>query len=398
MYPAHSKTAVGAKGWIAWVVAGVLAVTVALGASATVLYNDLASRVSDSVLDISHLNAADKDDEDQAENYQDAFEGRAINILLMGIDARLGQSGEIINPDDDDPTMRSDTTLVMHVAEDRESVTLVSIPRDMWIKLPECTRTDGSVSYSQWGQFNWAFSYGALEDDLAGGVACTEASVEQVAGIPIDAFVVIDFNAFASMVEALGGVEICLDEELVDDKMLHMTFEAGCQVMDSVTATQFARVRYVGDGSDMGRIQRQQALLGAMVTTAMNANMLTDMSKLYAFLTAVLQATTLSPSLGNVRTDMGLVNSIRDLEPENFRFVTMPVVTADFDANRLLPKEPQNRELWASLMEGSQFPVGTVYMDLEGDYFTVEEGGVVVPGGDPRTDNEVGSIDWSSVE
>ena len=395
MYPAHSSANVGVKGWVAWVVAGVLGVTMALGASAAILYHDLVSRVSASVLDVSHLNPDGGDK--GAENYADTFAGRSVNILLMGIDARIGQSGEIINPDDDDPTMRSDTTLVMHIAEDRESITLVSIPRDMWIKLPECTRSDGSISRAQWGQFNWAFSYGALEDDLAGGVACTEATVEQIAGIPIDAFVVIDFNAFANMVDALGGVEICLDEELVDDKMLHMTFEAGCQVLDPVTATQFARVRYVGDGSDMGRIQRQQSLLGAMVTTAMNANLLTDMSKLYAFLTSVLQATTLSPSLGNIRTDMGLVNSIRDLDPENFRFVTMPVLTADFDANRLLPKEPQNRELWDSLMDGTQLPAGTVYMDLDGNYFTVEEGGLVVPGGDPRTDDEIGSIDWNSV-
>ena len=114
-------------------------------------------------------------------------------------------------------------------------------------------------------------------------------------------------------------------------------------------------------------------------------------------MTSVLQATTLSPSLGNIRTDMGLVNSIRDLDPENFRFVTMPVLTADFDANRLLPKEPQSRELWDSLMDGTQLPAGTVYMDLDGNYFTVEEGGLVVPGGDPRTDDEIGSIDWNSV-
>lgn len=392
MTPAHSAKPIGSRQWLSWLLASVMGIGLAVGASGLVLYNDLANQVASSVLSTSNLGSTEPDEVDPSESFNDSFEGRSLNILLMGIDARVGQDGSIINPEDDDETMRSDTTLVMHIAADRQSVTVVSIPRDMWIQLPECVRSDGSISYSQWGQFNWAFSYGALTDDLAGGVACTEDTVEELTGISIDGFAVIDFSAFASMVDALGGVEICLEEELVDDHYLGMTFEEGCQVMDPITATQYARVRHVGDGSDMGRIQRQQGLLGAMVMQAMNANMLTDMSKLYAFMTATLRATTLSPSLGNIRTDMGLANSLKNMDPADFRFTTMPVVTADFDANRLLPKEPANQELWDALMADEPMPEGTVYMDLEGEYFTMLADGTAEPGGNPRTDDEIGSL------
>ena len=144
----------------------------------------------------------------------------------------------------------------------------------------------------------------------------------------------------------------------------------------------------------MGRIQRQHLLLGAMVQEAMSQNILTDTPKLYAFMITALDALRLSPSLSNLRTDAGLASSLTSTPPENFRFLAMPVVTADFDANRLLPKEPQNAEFWQAIMNGTQLPVGTVYSDLNGNYFTIGENGEIIEGGNPRTDDEIGSLTY----
>lgn len=374
--------------WVSIVIAVVLGIALVAGITGTILYRNLSDQIVSSTLDTSHL-------DEQAESETpiiDSFEGRDVNILLMGIDSRQNQEEGLINEGDDDETTRSDTTLLMNISADRQHVTLVSIPRDLWVYLPDCTRTDGSVSPEQWGQFNWAFSYGSYGDDLAGGVACTEKTVEELTGVPIDGFAVIDFSGFAQMVEALGGIEVCLEEPINDEEYLGLTLPAGCQVLDPIIATQYARVRYVGDGSDMGRIQRQQDLLGSMVVKALDQNLLTDMPQLYSFLSAALDTTRLSPSLSSLRTDAGLASSIKNTPRSNIRFVTMPVVTADFDMNRLLPKEPENGALWESIINGENLPAGTVFMDLEGNYYTMTEDGFAEPGGDPRTDDEIGSF------
>ena len=383
--------------WLSVLLASVLGVGLFVGTAGAILYNSLNSQAQNSVLDTSHLRPptqSGEDTEEQQEVLADGFAGRDVNILLMGIDSRQNQSGDIINPDDDDETIRSDTTLMLNISADRQYVNIISIPRDMWVMIPECYRSDGSVSYEQWGQFNWAFSYGSLGEDLAAGVNCTEALTEDLTGIVPDGFAVIDFTGFSAMIEALGGVEICLHEEVNDPMYLDLVLPAGCQHLDPTTATQLARVRYTGDGSDMGRIQRQHLLLGAMVQEAMGQNILTDTPKLYAFVSTALDALKLSPSLSNLRTDAGLASSMAKTPPENFRFLAMPVVTADFDANRLLPKEPQNTEFWQAIANGTPLPVGTVYSDLNGNYYTVGEGGEIIEGGNPRTDDEIGSLSY----
>ena len=390
--PAHSATPKRSWMWLAGVLATLLGAAVFASVVGYILYGSLDQKVHEQTLDISHLQAqSEPEEEEEDETPTDIFAGRSVNILLMGIDARTGQDAQIINPEDDDVTMRSDTTLLMHVAEDRESVTIVSLPRDMWVELPQCRRSDGSISPSQWGQFNWAFSYGAQTNDLAAGVACTESTVKSLTGFRPDAFAVIDFTGFSRMVEALGGVEVCLDEAISDTRYLDLELEAGCQVLDPITATQYARVRYVGDGSDMGRIQRQQDLLGAMALDALDSNLLTDLPSLYAFLTTSIESTKVSSSLSNLRADAGFANSLKDIDPENIRFITMPTLVADFDANRLLPEEPENRNLWEAIYNDRPLPVGTVFMDINGDYFTVLEDGEVQPGGEFFF-NDMGSI------
>lgn len=355
------------------VVAGLFATVLFVGTVGIIVYRDLNSRLNDAVLDTSNLGASVL--QSGYDVVDDPFEGRAVNILVSGVDSRTDQDSNIVNSSGSDDTMRSDTTLLVHISADRDSMTIVSIPRDLLTTIPSCTRSDGTQTYESYGQFNWAFQYGAVTDDIASGIACTQATTELLTGIPIDGFVVVDFTGFTEMVEALGTVEICIDED-IDDSHTGLQLEAGCHELDKYEALAYARVRYtVGDGSDVSRIGRQQQLLGAMFSQILDANMLTDLPSLYSFARSALNTMYVSSSLSSLSDLVSLANSLRLISTENIRFVTMPTTTAASDPNRLDAYEPYASQLWAALLADEDLPAGIIYSDLDNNQYTMGDDG-----------------------
>lgn len=385
--------------WATTVFATLFAIVLFVGTSVALAYDNLSDRLGESVVNTDNLGAV-KTKENEEKPPADAFNGRPVNILIAGIDARSGQDASIVNPDDDDPTMRSDTTMILHLSADRQHAYMVSLPRDMLADIPECRLTDGSTSPAQFAQFNWAFSFGAsaanpddLKESVAGGIACTQATVEEMTGLVMDGFVVIDFTGFEGVIDSLGGVDLCTDED-VDSDMTGFQLEAGCHHLNPSQALAYARERYgYDDGSDMSRIGRQQQLLGAVVKEILETNMLTDLPKLYAFMQEALATMFVSPSLSSPQADVGLALSLKNTPPDQIRFVIMPVLQLDTDQNRLIPKEPGATELWDALRNDAPLPPGTVYRDMDNQLFTIDADGNSQSGGEQRTDAEVGSLD-----
>ncbi len=220
--------------------------------------------------------------------------GQALNILLIGSDVRAGENasigGEVAG-------MRSDTTIVMHVSADRSRVELVSIPRDTLVDIPSCERSDGTASGEQRGQFNAAFSIGSESGQVSDAAACTIRTVEENTGVFINDYVVIDFAGFIRMIDALGGVQMCIPTDMRSPKA-GLDLTAGTQVLDGSTALAFARARTgegVGDGSDTGRLGRQQQLLAATVQAVQSKNLLTDVPELLGFLNAATRRSPRAP-------------------------------------------------------------------------------------------------------
>lgn len=387
--------------WLVTIFAALLALVLFAGTSFALAYSNLNSRLSDSVVDTSDLGSVKT--KEVEEDPKDDFNGRPVNILIAGIDARSGQDASIVNPDDDDPTMRSDTTMIMHLSADRQDAYMVSIPRDMLADIPSCRLTDGSTSSAQLAQFNWAFSFGAsaadpknLRESVAGGIACTQATVEEMTGLVMDGFVVIDFTGFEGVIDSLGGVDLCTDED-VDSTMTGFQLEAGCHHLNPSQALAYARERYgYDDGSDMSRIGRQQQLLGAVVKEVLESNMLTDLPKLYALMQEALSTMYVSPSLSSPQADVGLAMSLKNTPTENIRFVIMPVLQLNTDLNRLIPKQPNADQLWEALRNDAPLPPETVYRNIDNELFTIDAEGIPQSGGEQRTDGELGSLDgWN---
>lgn len=276
----------------------------------------------------------------------DALSDGDVNILVMGSDSREGDN---TGYGTDVEGMRSDSTLLVHIAADRSRVEVISIPRDLIVEVPSCLLPDGSQSpYYSGVRFNSAFSAGAQGGDLGAAAACTIRTFETMSGIYVDDFVIVDFSGFKSMVDAIGGVDLCISEPITDRKA-NLDLAAGCQTLDGEQALGLARARKnvgVGDGSDISRIDRQQELLRAMAAKAMSADVVANPSTLLSFLGAATSSLTTSERIGNLQTMAGLAYSLRDLDASDLTFATMPF---DWSGNVVLQNADSN-VLWESIL------------------------------------------------
>jgi LCP family protein required for cell wall assembly len=269
-------------------------------------------------------------------------EPKAQNILVMGSDKRKGKNALNVEG------QRSDTTILVHLAADRQSATAVSIPRDTMVPIPECTRDDGTTVAAQpAAMFNSAFS--------EGGPACTIKTVEELSKIRIDHFVVVDFTGFKDMVDALGGVKVCLPYA-VNDPQSHLDLSAGTHTVKGKQALAYVRTRHgLGNGSDLSRIDLQQAFIGSMVSKIKDKGLLLRPDRLYNFLAAATNSLTTDPDLGNLKTMAGLARDLKGLPTKDVTFLTIPNEPWTQDPNRVQLK-PSAESVWRSLRFDQPLP------------------------------------------
>ncbi|MEV5929974.1 LCP family protein [Streptomyces cellulosae] len=273
----------------------------------------------------------------------------ALNVLLIGSDSRAGaENGRYGH---DPGTERSDTVILLHLSAGRRSATAVSIPRDLMVDVPDCRRRDGSRSAPMFTQFNAAFE--------VGGPACTIRTVEKLTDVRVDHHVVVDFEGFKDMVDAVDGVEVCLNEP-IDDKDAHLRLPAGRVTLDGEQALGYVRARKtLGDGSDTGRIERQQRFLGALVSKVRSNEILLNPVKLYPVLDAATSSLTTDPELASLRGLYELVRGLRDIPTEGVQFLTVPRESYAGDVNRDQLAQPAAGKLFERLRKDEPVRVDT---------------------------------------
>ncbi|MET0435715.1 MAG: LCP family protein [Cellulomonas sp.] len=285
--------------------------------------------------------------------------GRDVNILLMGSDERDGENEAIGGHVDG---MRSDTTIVAHISADRSRVELISIPRDSLVDIPSCTMSNGETTSPQRNaMFNSAFALGADRGgDIASAAACTVNTVQQNTGVRIDHFVVVDFAGFTKMVDAIGGVPICIPNDM-DAPKAGLQLTAGQQTLDGTQALAFARARTgvgVGDGSDTNRLGRQQELLAAVVRELLGKNMLTDITQLIRFLDSATESLSIDSGFSSISDMAGLAYSLRSASADNISFMTIPFAAAPSDPNRVVWTSEADT-IWANVAADQPMLAGT---------------------------------------
>jgi LCP family protein required for cell wall assembly len=263
-----------------------------------------------------------------------------INIMIMGSDNRDAPGDHIDNLTG--IGKRSDTTILLHLSGDREHAYGVSIPRDSIVDRPACLDENGKeISAPATGaMWNEAFNIG--------GPGCTVRQFEQLTGIRVDHYVVVDFNGFKSMVDAIGGVEVCIPNA-VDDPIGHITLPAGTHKFSGEQALNYVRERHsLGNGSDIGRMKRQQAFIASMAHQAISADTLANPIHLARFIDAATKSLTLDPDIGSISKLVGLAYQFRHIGLDHIQFVTTPWMPDPSDPNRVV-WAPQAKTLWRAI-------------------------------------------------
>jgi LCP family protein required for cell wall assembly len=185
-----------------------------------------------------------------------------INLLVMGVDARA---------DDPDDIPRTDTMILFSLDPQSRTAGMLSIPRDLWVEIP-------GFDYSK---INTAYRLGEVYNIEGRGPGLALSTVENLLGMEIDYYAMVDFNAFENFIDELGGITINVPEKIVIDplgKHNTETLKAGEQVLPGYLALAYARSRNTS-GSDFDRAERQQQVIMAIRDQILKAEMLPTLIK-----------------------------------------------------------------------------------------------------------------------
>ncbi|MDQ0845104.1 LCP family protein [Streptomyces sp. V1I6] len=280
----------------------------------------------------------------------------SMDILVLGSDSRSGANSGY---GDDDGAARSDTAMVVHVYQGRKTASVVSVPRDTMVGRPDCTGRDGTdVPGDERAMFNSAYELG--------GPACAVKTVEAMSGIRMDHYIEVDFTGFKKLIDELGGVDITTTQPINDSKS-HLSLPPGTHSLDGEQALGLVRTRKsVGDGSDLGRIQLQQAFMKAFIQQVKDVGVFSSPKKLLDLADAGTKAITPDSELDSVNELMGFAKGLSALGAEDVDMITMPVEYDPADPNRVVPVETGARQVWTALKQDRPIPASAV-RDSAGD-------------------------------
>ena len=227
-----------------------------------------------------------------------------LNILVAGVDQRTGLTHhqEVVLHVGSDVSTNSDTLMLMHVSADRSRVTVVSIPRDSWVDIPGHGMSKINAAYGD------------------GGPKLMVQTVEQATGLTVNDYVEVNFLGFVKVIDALGGVNICLPFA-VNDAYSGLNLSAGVHHVDGITALEYARDRHSFAASDLARIDDQQQLMATILSKAASTGTLSDPFKLRQVIASVTSAIQVDQGFNLV----SLASQLSGLRPQDVAFTTVPL-------------------------------------------------------------------------
>nr|WP_228447602.1 LCP family protein [Streptomyces paludis] len=243
--------------------------------------------------------------------------GRGLNLLLVGTDGRdkiteeerqkyrLGGA----------PCHCTDTIMLVHLSEDGKRASVVSVPRDSYTELPEHTDTSGKRHAAHPAKLNAAYA--------EGGPGLTVSTVERMTGVKISHYLEVDFTAFMKTVDAVGGVEICTAKPM-KDTYTGLDLAAGTHRMNGGEALQYVRSRHIDGAADLGRMQRQQRFVAALIHRAAGSGVLLNPVRFKEVTSTVLASVRADAGFGAEQM-LALNEAMRGFSPASSEFTSVPL-------------------------------------------------------------------------
>jgi LCP family protein required for cell wall assembly len=278
--------------------------------------------------------------------------GKGTNWLIVGSDSRDGltdsQKQQLHTGSDDGK--RSDSMMVLHMGD--HGNTLMSIPRDSWVPIPAHLDTSGSgrTIPATTNKINSAF-------DNGGGPLLVQ-TVEKNTGIHIDHYAEVGFAGFVGIVDAVGGVHMCIDKD-IQDKDSGLNLKAGCQTLNGQQSLAFVRQRHQMADQDLGRMRNQQKFLSALAHQAATPGTVLDPFTLYPLIDSGLNSLIVDKGTG--LTDLGsLFEAMRSVSGGSGKSITIPISTANYrtpDGQSAVKWDPvKSKQVFQALQDDSPVP------------------------------------------
>lgn len=272
--------------WPRWVALGLAALLLACAAAGW-----LAARRLDGALE-TDVTTAEELARHEAERPPPA-PGGAQNILLIGTGTGAAATATGV---------ATGTVILLHLAGDRRAATAVSVPGDLPVDVPSCARRDGEGrTTARRAAFSRAYE--------TGGAACTIRTLERLTRIRVDHHVIVDVAGFQHLIDAVGGVEMCLN--------------SGRRTLSGKEALAYVRTGQ-DSGGGAGRVRRQQEVLAALAGKVTSEGLLADPARLLPALEAAAASVTTDTELGSLVRLYDLLGELRAIPPDRFRFLTVP--------------------------------------------------------------------------
>ncbi|MGW0547607.1 LCP family protein [Streptomyces altiplanensis] len=281
-------------------------------------------------------------DQPMAEHKANAAGQTPLNILLIGSDARNSDENKRLGGARStfDSTPLADVQMLVHVSADRSNISVISMPRDTLLKMPQCTDPETGEVYPETTRPRMT-----NESLGRGGPGCTVATWHMLTGITIDHFMMIDFSGVVSMADAIGGVPVCVSDNVRSRNSKGegsgLELKKGTTYIKGEKALQWLRTRYgFEDGTDLARAHGQHMYMNSMVRELKKTE-LSDPNKLRKLAEAATRALVVDEELDTVKKLYDLGEELKKVPAAGITMTTMPSVP---EGSRVLPK-PDEAEL-----------------------------------------------------
>ncbi|MFF4247710.1 LCP family protein [Streptomyces sp. NPDC001822] len=244
--------------------------------------------------------------------------GHGLNLLLVGTDGRdrISKAEKKKYRLGGAPCHCTDTLMLVHLSADKQRASVVSLPRDSYAELP--AHTDGTT-----GKQHSAHPVKLNAAYAEGGPHLTVRTVEEMTGVKIDHYLEVDFTSFMKTVDTLGGVEICTAKPL-KDAYTGLDLTAGTHRLDGGGALQYVRSRHLDGAADLGRMQRQQKFMAALIKQTTSSGVLMNPVKFQQVASSMLASVRADKGFGTEQM-LQLGKAMRGFTPASSEFASVPL-------------------------------------------------------------------------